>query len=288
MDRQKLLMGKIDYINASPVYYGLDHGLVPYWIEMIEGSPAVLNGMIKNHQLEISPVSSVFYAMNHKDLLILPDLSISCHGEVLSVILMSNYQIYDLDGKTVVLTQDSATSSALVRLLAIQQGVCPNFITVPLRTIDDVPDNTDAAMIIGDAAMSQPWEEKFRYRIDLGKLWYETTGLPFVFALWVVRKEAAFKRYGDVEDTLELFYQSRIEGYNHIDNVIAAGAQRLGLDRNYVGRYFQLLQCNLDELKVKALDYFLLSLYENSLLPERVNVSFFGCRPEHKQICSNC
>ncbi|MBF0302659.1 MAG: menaquinone biosynthesis protein [Desulfamplus sp.] len=268
-------MGKIDYINASPVYYGLDHGLKPEWIEMIEGPPAVLNSMIKNSQLEISPVSSAFYGMNHKELMILPDLSISCHGEVLSVILMTNYPIEELDSKTIVLTQDSATSAALVKLVVIQKGINPNFITGKLRTVSDVPSDADAAMIIGDAAMSQPWEKRFKYRIDLGNLWYETTGLPFVFALWVVRREIVISHYDEIKDALEILYKSRQEGYNNIDKVIAAGAKKLGLDNGYVGRYFELLKCNLDELKVKALKYFFLSLYQNSLLPEKVEVQFF-------------
>lgn len=273
--RKKLLMGKIDYINASPVYYGLDHGLVPEWIEMIEGPPAVLNGMVQNRRLDISPVSSAFYGMNHKELLILPDLSISSHEEVLSVILMSDYPIEELDGKIIVLTQDSATSSALVKLIATQRKVCPKFITKRLRTLDDLPDEVDAAMIIGDAAMTQPWEERFKYRIDLGKLWRDTTGLPFVFALWVVRKESAHTRHDDIKDALDLFYRSRKEGYDHIDEVIASGAGKLGLDLSYVRRYFELLHCDLDPLKVKALDYFFLSLYENSILPEKVDVTFF-------------
>ena len=86
MSKTRLSMGRISYINASPVYYGLDNGLLPDWIEMTDGAPSVLNQMIKNRELEISPVSAAFYGMNHKDLLILPDLSISCYGKVLSVI----------------------------------------------------------------------------------------------------------------------------------------------------------------------------------------------------------
>lgn len=274
--RQKLCMGKIDYINASPVYYGLDHGLLPDWIDMIEGPPAVLNGMIQNRQLDISPVSSAFYGMNHKDLFILPDLSISSHEEVLSVILMSDYPIDELDGKTIVLTQDSATSSALVRLVALQKKICPKFITKRLRRVNDLPEEAHAAMVIGDAAMTQPWEERFRYRIDLGRLWNETTGLPFVFALWVVRRECAEARHDDVKEALDLFYRSRREGYGHIDQVIASGAGKLGLDKSYVRRYFELLQCDLDPLKVKALNFFFLSLYENFIFPEKVDIMFFS------------
>ncbi len=274
-ERQKFLIGKIDYINASPVYYGLDHGLAPDWIEMVDGPPAILNGMIKSCQLHISPVSSAFYGINHKELILLPDLSISCYGEVLSVILMTNYPIDELGSKTIILTQDSATSSALVRLIAIQKGINPNFITAKLRTLSDLPPDADAAMIIGDAAMSQPWEERFKYRIDLGNLWYDTTGLPFVFALWVVRRDSVVSHYSEVKDALELFYKSRQEGYKNIDKVIAAGAKRLGLSESYVGRYFELLKCDLDELKVKALDYFFTSLYQNQIVPDKIEIEFF-------------
>ncbi|MBF0467962.1 MAG: menaquinone biosynthesis protein [Desulfamplus sp.] len=272
---KKLNIGKIDYINASPVYYGLDRGLVPDWIEMTEGPPNILNAMILNRQLDISPVSSVFYAMYHKELLILPDLSISCHGEVLSVILMSDFPIDDLDGKTVVLTRDSATSSALVRLVSAGKKIYPEFITKKLRKLEDVPDEANAVMVIGDAAMTQPWEKRFRFRIDLGRLWHEITGMPFVFALWVARKDCAQERYAQVKKALDLFYRSRWEGYSNIDEVIASGAERLGLDSSYVRRYFELLHCNLDHFKIKALDSFFLSLYENGLLPEKVDLSFF-------------
>ncbi|MCK5099153.1 MAG: ABC transporter substrate-binding protein, partial [Desulfobacteraceae bacterium] len=48
-------MGKISYINASPVFYGLDHGLLPDWLEMISEPPAVLNRLILNKDIIISP-----------------------------------------------------------------------------------------------------------------------------------------------------------------------------------------------------------------------------------------
>ncbi len=276
MSKIKLSMGKIDYINTSPVYYGLDNGLLPDWIEMIEGPPAVLNAMIQNKKLDISPVSATFYAMNHNDLLVLPDLSISCYGEVLSVILMTNHPLDELNGKVVVLTRDSATSSSLVQLIMSEKGIVPEFITKKLKTLDDVPKNADAAMIIGDAAMTQPWEKRFKYRVDLGDLWYQTTGLPFVFALWVVRKDQVDKDHLVVKDALELFYKSRAAGYDNIDEVIKNGVNKLSLEESYIKRYFDLLLCDLDHLKIKALKQFFDSLYTHKILKEKVDVKFFG------------
>ena len=274
--KKKISMGKIDYINASPVYYGLDHGLLPDWIEMLPHPPAVLNGMIENSNIEISPVSAGYYGTNYKDLLVLPDLSISCHGQVLSVILMSNYPIESLHEKKLLLTRDSATSSYLVKLIMAKKDVRPQYETCRLYSLSDVSEDADAAMIIGDAAMTQPWEDRFKYRFDLGEIWFNQTGLPFVFALWVVRKEFAENAHESVGKILELFYRSRTLGYDNIEKVISAGASKLNLDTAYVTKYFDLLKCDLDSIKIKALKKFFDLLYDHEILPEKVDVDFFA------------
>ncbi len=272
---RKLRMGKIDYINASPVYYGLDHGLKPDWLEMVEGPPAVLNGMIKKNQLAISPVSAAFYGMNHRDLLVLPDFSISCHGRVLSVILMSNFSIKDLHGKNIVLTEDSATGAALVKLIVHQEGVCPNFSKARVRNLEDIPDKADAALIIGDAALTRPWESRFRYRMDLGSVWLEKTGLPFVFAIWVVRRSYAVRHRKMVEDVMDLFYTSRDKGYQNLDKIIKSGADRLRLDEAKIREYYSLLFCDFDNSKIKALGYFFDTLYDLNIFHDKVDLRFF-------------
>ena len=268
-------MGKIDYINASPVYYGLDNDLLPDWIEMIPNPPAVLNGMIREEKIAISPISAAFYGMNHRDLLILPDLSISSHGEVLSVVLMSNHGLDELHGKRLMLTRESATAACLVKLIMAQHRVVPEYTTGRLRSLEDLPQDVDAALIIGDAAMTQPWESRFKYRFDLGQVWYEATGLPFVYALWVVRENYAMDHPESVRAALDLFYQSRRMGYEHINEVIKKGAQKLSLKETYVQRYFKGLLCNLDTPKIKGLTHFFDSLYQHGIFTDKVNVRFF-------------
>ncbi len=272
---EKFSLGKIDYINASPVYYGLDNGLQPHWLEMVEGPPAVLNRMIKAGKLEISPVSAAFYGMNHRDLLILPDLSISCNGRVLSVILMSNFPLENLNGKNIVLTEESATASALVRLMVHDKGITPKFYKKRIRNLDDIPENTDAALIIGDAALTLPWENCFRYRMDLGDIWFKEKNLPFVFALWVVRRSYALEHRKKVQAVLDLFYASRKKGYENLDRIIRSGADKLNLDEKIVREYYNLLICDLDEQKIKALKKFFDSLYRMNLFKDEVDLQFF-------------
>lgn len=276
MKTETLRMGKIDYINAFPVYYGLDHGLLPDWMEMIPRPPAVLNGMIQAGEIALSPVSSAFYGMNHRDLLVLPDLSISSRGAVMSVVLMSNYSLDDLHGRRVVLSRESATSSCLVRLIMAQKKQIPVFTTGRLKGLEDVPPDADAAMIIGDAAMNQPWEKRFRYRFDLGSEWFNATGLPFVFALWVVRKSYARKHPDRVGAALDLLIESRAAGYRNIEQVVQAGAHKLNLGTDYVQEYFKRLLCDLDDAKVQGLSFFFDALHHHKIFPDKVAVRFFG------------
>lgn len=272
---KRLYLGKIDYINASPVYYGLDNGLKPDWLEMIEGPPAVLNKMIKQGKIEISPVSAAFYGMNHRDFLVLPDFSISCNGRVLSVILMSNFPIDNLDGKNIVLTEDSATAAALVRLMLNGRGISANFSKKRIRNISDIPERTDAALVIGDAALTMPWENYFSYRMDLGEIWFKEKNLPFVFALWVVRRSYAMEHGECVQEVLDLFHASRKKGYEHLDEIIRSGADKLGLDELKIREYYDLLFCDLDKEKKQALQLFFDSLYDINFFREKVELRFF-------------
>jgi len=274
--KPKISLGKISYINASPVYYGLDNGLLPDWLTMVPDVPSALNHKIITDQIEISPISAAFYAMNHEKLLLLPDLSISCHGNVLSVICASNYEIDDLDQKTVMFSQESASAASFLKMIFSQRQVYPDFKVGPVGDINLIPSGVDAVMVIGDTALIQPWQERYVHCFDLGGIWYEMTGLPFVFAVWVVRESFAKKYPEQVGEVLALLHASKKQGYAHIDEVISAGTQKLNLSHSLVKRYYDLLICDLDPLKIKAMKIFFESLYEQKILDTPAKVRFFN------------
>ena len=274
--KPKISLGKISYINASPVYYGLDNGLLPDWLTMVPDVPSALNHKIITDQIEISPISAAFYAMNHEKLLLLPDLSISCHGNVLSVICASNYEIDDLDQKTVMFSQESASAASFLKMIFSQRQVYPDFKVGPVGDIDLIPSGVDAVMVIGDTALIQPWQERYVHCFDLGGIWYEMTRLPFVFAVWVVRESFAKKYPEQVGEVLALLHASKKQGYAHIDEVISAGTQKLNLSHSLVKRYYDLLICDLDPLKIKAMKIFFESLYEQKILDTPAKVRFFN------------
>jgi chorismate dehydratase len=268
-------MGRISYINASPVYYGLDHGLAPSWLTLVTDVPASLNRQIIDGSVDISPISAAHYAMHHQSLLLLPDLSISCHGPVMSVLCASRMPLDDLAGKTVMLTKESATAASFLKMIFAQRGVTPEFVTGEVRHIDQVPSAVDAVLVIGDAALTQPWAQRFPYCFDLGDIWHEMTQMPFVFAVWAVRKEMAATHPKTVTRALELLWASRESGYRHLDAVIAAGQAKLGLPASLVGTYYQHLFCDMDALKIQAMTRFFDILYREKILSSPVDVTFF-------------
>lgn len=276
MSKNIYKMGKISYINASPVFYGLDNGLLPDWLEMVSKPPAVLNKMIINNDIVISPISAAFYGVHHKELLVLPDFSISCRGNVMSVLLVSKYPLKELDKKNIVLSEESATAASLIKMIFSMEKVTPNFETRSVKSIDDVASNVDGVLIIGDAALTQPWGSIFEYRIDLGDLWFKLTELPFVFAIWVVRRSFAEKKPQIVRDIIKLLNQSRNNGYANIEKIINAGATKLNLEPSFVKEYYNHLFCDFDSKKIKALEKFFKFLYEERILKEKVKIELFA------------
>ncbi len=276
MNDKQIHMGKISYINASPVFYGFDHGLCPSWLKMVSDVPSALNQKIITGQIEVSPISAAFYAMNHKELLLLSDLSISCHGRVMSVILASNYAIDDLEGKTVMFSQESASAASFLKMIFHQRKIASVFKVGNVSDFRQVSESTDAALVIGDAALKHPWDQVFEHCFDLGQLWYEMTQLPFVFAVWVVRRSFAYKYPARVKEIHDLLLASKDQGYLHIDKVVEAGTKKLNMDQSIIKAYFDLLYCDLDDNKIKAMQLFFDSLQDQEILNERPDVQFFN------------
>ncbi len=112
---------------------------------------------------------------------------IACRGAVRSILLVLKQPLAEIRR----LSADSAsrTSVALARLiLSHRYGVDPE--PIPARAdLDRMLEQADGALLIGDPALRLD-VETLPYRVlDLGKEWFEWTGLPMVFAVWAGRPE---------------------------------------------------------------------------------------------------
>lgn len=267
-------VGRISYINVAPVYYGLDMNMKPDWMDLVTAPPAALNTMLFNGDIDLGPVSSAAYAANFRDWMLLPDLSISFTGKVMSVILVSNYPVQQLNGKRIFLTEESASAASLVRCLLKKNNIRCEISTSRITTPDDIGNNADAALVIGDAALIHPWNTCFEHVFDLGDMWYEMTGLPFVYAVWAIRKSVVNDRPELVEEIKKCFRESKEMGDRNGISIIESSMRKTGLSREVCTEYFDRLDCDLDDNHIKGLARFYHELYNCGIVPSEVALSF--------------
>ena len=82
-------LGHIHFLNVLPLTYGLNTLNLKDGIQLKNGVPAVMNNDLLTGRLDASEVSSIVYARNYEDLLILPDLCVRADGPVQSILLVS-------------------------------------------------------------------------------------------------------------------------------------------------------------------------------------------------------
>jgi chorismate dehydratase len=195
----KLNVGKIPYANLFPIFHYLERNGNREKYRFVKGVPSELNKMLRQGELDISPSSSIEYLRNKSHYRILPYLSISSSGPINSIFLFSKLPIEELDGTRVAVTSESETSTALLKIVLKEfMSLECTFEPSSIKNVHDLLSTYAAALHIGDTAMSEG--NKYRNGMsgsipglniyDLGELWYKHTGLPFVYALWVIRKQS--------------------------------------------------------------------------------------------------
>lgn len=149
------------------------------------GVPGELNRRLARGEVQVAPASSVEYARHHRVYRLLPDLSISAPAEVRTIQLLTRGPIEDLRATDrVAVPTASATSVVLVKIImAHRLGIRPEYRWYDQEREDPFESGDAAALYIGDAAYREASGSTLRSH-DLGTLWQEWTGHPFVFALW--------------------------------------------------------------------------------------------------------
>jgi len=274
---EKVRVGRICYINVKPVYYGIDQGLKPSYMELVSETPAVLNRMMENGEIDISPVSSAAYARNYKDWDLLPGLSISSFGRVMSVILASNLPLEQLGNRNILLSDESASAAEMLKLILSWKHIQPVYETGSLQDqYSSLHLNYDAVLVIGNPALTGEWGRRFKYIWDLGTIWRQMTGLPFVFALWAVRKPFSKKRPEIVAEIAELLQKSKLQGQLNLEHIQNETSELLGIDRDTCRIYFNRVNYDLDKIQMKGLTCFYQGLYRQEIISEPVKISFIS------------
>jgi chorismate dehydratase len=248
-------VGHIQFLNCLPIYWGLVRSGALLDVELTKDTPDRLNDMLVTGELDIGPISLVEYLRHADDLVLLPGLAVGSDGPVLSVNLVSQVPLTQLDGRRVALGSTSRTSVLLARMwLESVHGVRPSYFQCPPELTAMLLE-ADAAVLIGDAALRATYDAPGRGLDvhDLGAVWKQWTGLPMVFAVWAARREYAAANPGLVKDVHEAFVRSRDEALAHVDEIAAATARWEVFDGPTLATYFRTLDFSLGPRQIDGL-----------------------------------
>jgi len=216
-------IGAVSYLNTKPLVEGLDELADEY--ELIFDLPSHLADRLHCGELDVALIPSIEVA--NKQYQIVSDACIGCRGEVWSVKLMCRDPGMKIE--TLALDEGSRTSTALAQIILAQKyDIHPQLLPLDIDS-DWRQAAADAVLIIGDRAMKAE-DPRFPVVLDLGKTWYEWTGLSFVFAVWAARES---ERCGkdDLNRISHVLSTARDRGIANIASIAKNNAARYGLSQ---------------------------------------------------------
>ncbi|MCR5563371.1 MAG: menaquinone biosynthesis protein [Desulfovibrio sp.] len=276
MSKTPLRMGRISYLNVLPIYHPLESGIIPHDFELVSAPPAVLNDMMGRGELVVSSCSCFEYARRPDRYYLVEDLSIGSHGPVMSVLLFSRRPIGELAGRTILISGESHTSVALLRLLMrdryhVDVAYETGQVTPALRSTNP----PEAFLAIGDEALRLRGTPDYPCCIDMAEAWRDWTGLPFIFGLWVVSREAA-DRHVFTTDPGDLLRRGRDWGMAHLDVILDLTAYGCPLSREELRVYYEDgLVYTLGDEEQKGLTLFYKKLAQAGMINAEPPLVFF-------------
>lgn len=250
-------VGHIQFLNCLPIYYGLVKGSGILDLELIRGLPTELNTLLMENRLDISPISSIEYARNPGELILLPGPTVSCRGRVQSILLLSRLPLEELDGQRVALTSSSATSHVLLRILLEKRYQVNPYYFLHDDDLEEALRQGEAALLIGDRALENLETGAGLTVYDLGEEWGSLTGKGMVFALWAVRRRFSEREPGLVEHVWRLFQDSIDYCSSNLDRIASDAARWELFSPQFLERYFRSLSFGIeDDLRDGLMEFY--------------------------------
>ncbi|MEU3532637.1 MULTISPECIES: menaquinone biosynthetic enzyme MqnA/MqnD family protein [Streptomyces] len=259
ISRTRPRVGHIQFLNCLPLYWGLARTGTLLDFQLTKDTPEKLSERLIQGELDVAPVTLVEYLKNSDDLVAFPDIAVGCDGPVMSCVIVSQVPLEQLDGAKVALGSTSRTSVRLAQLLLGERyGVQPEYYTCP-PDLGLMMREADAAVLIGDAALRANLHDGPRYGLDvhdLGTLWKEWTGLPFVFAVWAARRDYLEREPLITHQVHQAFLESKKISLEEVDKVAEQAAHWEAFDAETLAKYFTTLDFSFGDAQLAAVAEF--------------------------------
>jgi chorismate dehydratase len=169
-------VGSVPYLNAVPLTRGIEDQIELH-------TPAELAELLREGKLDAGLVSLTEVLFNDcYD--VLDGIAIASLGEVFSVIFAYRKPLDQL--KEIWVDAASCTSVNLLRVLLAERGLAPELKPLPDYELAPL---LDGVLLIGDRAIEFQRAQHNHMILDLGTAWHDLTGLPFVYAVWALRRD---------------------------------------------------------------------------------------------------
>lgn len=168
-------VGSVPYLNAVPLTRGIED-------EIVFLPPSQLAEKLRKDELDAALVS-ISEVLMHDKYDILDGIAVASLGEVKSVFLAHRQPFHEI--KEIYCDTASLAGFNLLKVLLAERGLKPKLI--PLANYAEAPQR-DNVFLIGDRAIDFLFANLDHQIFDLGTAWLELTKLPFVYAVWALRR----------------------------------------------------------------------------------------------------
>ena len=199
-------------------------------IQLTDCVPRVFGARAAAGEVAAGPLPLVDYFRLQETFERIGHFGIAVRGRAHSALLFARKPIRQLEGAMIAVTEESSTTACLLRLLlevrykihpaGYQRGQSPD---------------ADALLLIGDEALRvQHTNTRYPFEIDVGFEWWLWQHLPFVFAVWAVRKDVSQEIKKTIERSL---VRSLARNLIHLEEIAAEYSAALAIPASDVQRY---------------------------------------------------
>jgi chorismate dehydratase len=246
------------YLNSAPLIWSYTRGSRKARVELLtDTAPARCAEMLVRGEVVAALVPVIEY-QRMQNVSVVPRVCVGARRAVRSVVLVT--RLTDLrDVRRVALDETSRTSAALVRIILREFYGRDVETTARSPDVRAMLEAADAALVIGDPAMTFAREGLIVH--DLASLWREYTGLGFVFAMWMAHeRDTSVVRAAD-------FAGARDEGLAHLEEIIADYSAQLNLPREELRDYLtRNVSFDLDEEMRAGLELYFALAHKHDLI----------------------
>ncbi len=196
------------FVDALPLVEGLEER---GGVELFSDAPSRLGRLLADDRADVALLSSIELQRIPAPLTVIPAGCVSSRGATFTVRVFSQVPA---DRIEVLWTDMDADSSVVLARLLWAENYDRALHVIPFEPdYHELPEDAEAVLLVGDKVVANPPPLGYERQFDLGAMWFEMTGLPFVFAVWTAGAGA------DLDRAYRLLSNARRSGMEHLERI---------------------------------------------------------------------